>query len=622
MGSDPTNEIEKLAKKLEIRECYSFPFDSDSISCSFYGTRSRSSFTKTDIKLHGTYLATTDGVLFSYLVFRDGPKPTLSESCNLEPCFNDYMWVPKGMTPCSRSCSGGTQETHLICAHKTTNITQPDGYCIHSHKLPIERKLCNEIPCPQSWRIGDFGECSRTCGGGLMSREVKCIQPIDVSLDKVLNLPDIMCEQPAPPSSRDCNTQPCPANWASGHWSQCSVSCGVGIELRPVVCQRITQDGDPIDVDEYHCPPTEKPEAERVCNISACPELKIQEKKIKFFQINKMDKVRIFVGGEAGILPGTSITILCPVKGKDKKRVQWLKNDKPIRQRAHVTISNRGNLKIRKSRPEKDAGKYTCLIENKKSSAQIVFLDIYNVFQESVLREKYLIGFMEEDQKVNESVTYTDPLDKKARPLQLVVSNWSSCSATCGVGFKKRNISCEIITLYYFEAFPLKICKTLGIQIPKTTETCNLKPCTKWAVNQWEVCFDDKCIKKGYANQTRTVTCVRETNSSKVPDIYCNQSIKPPSSMECRNPSCQPVWTVSEWSECLANCGEAGFQTRMLACVWESDGQPAGRNCEDLKRPLLTRQCFNNCTHEFLMKQRVLWTGVSLLLRLYHWSLS
>ncbi|KAH9520454.1 Dynein heavy chain 8, axonemal [Bulinus truncatus] len=41
MGSDLTNEIENLQ-------------NGNSISCSFYGTRSRSSFNKTDIKLHGT----------------------------------------------------------------------------------------------------------------------------------------------------------------------------------------------------------------------------------------------------------------------------------------------------------------------------------------------------------------------------------------------------------------------------------------------------------------------------------------------------------------------------------------------------------------------------------------
>ncbi|CAG5116555.1 unnamed protein product, partial [Candidula unifasciata] len=48
---------------------------------------------------------------------------------------------------------------------------------------------------------------------------------------------------------------------------------------------------------------------------------------------------------------------------------------------------------------------------------------------------------------------------------------------------------------------------------------------------------------------------------------------------------------------CLAGCGESGFQTRMLTCVWKGSGYPAGRSCEGLTRPVLTRPCFNNCTH-------------------------
>lgn len=64
------------------------------------------------------------------------------------------------------------------------------------------------------------------------------------------------------------------------------------MELRPVVCQRVTPDGEPVDVDEYHCPPSQKPESERPCNVSACPEVKIKEKQMKFIQINKLDKVR------------------------------------------------------------------------------------------------------------------------------------------------------------------------------------------------------------------------------------------------------------------------------------------------------------------------------------------
>ena len=76
--------------------------------------------------------------------------------------------------------------------------------------------------CPCRWRIGDFGVCSVTCGGGLMSREVTCVQEVSRVVDKVLTLPDFMCQKPVPQRVRECNTQFCPANWATGFWSEVS----------------------------------------------------------------------------------------------------------------------------------------------------------------------------------------------------------------------------------------------------------------------------------------------------------------------------------------------------------------------------------------------------------------
>ncbi|CAL1528734.1 unnamed protein product [Lymnaea stagnalis] len=526
-------------------------------------------------------------------------KPPVSEQCDLEPCYNDYKWVPRGLTPCSRSCLGGTQETHLECVHKSSGTIFPEENCAYTDKLPIERKVCNEIPCPQRWRIGDFGECSTTCGGGNMTREVNCIQQVDVALDRVLTLPDIMCERPVPPRSRECNTQLCPANWASGAWSQCSVTCGTGVELRPVVCQRVTHASEPVDVNEYHCPPTEKPASERLCNVSACPELKIKVKHMTFFQINLVEQVRLFVGAEAMVLPRTAIIIMCPVKGIGKKRVEWLKDDRPIIQNKRITVSRRGNLKILRSKPKMDTGKYTCLIDQKRASIQLIYPNFEQVIKQADLRTKYFDGFMNNEFKPNSSsATYVDPFDKKVRPLQLIMSDWSNCSSACGRGVRRRKITCEIITNNYFEGFPMKICKRAGMAIPKSTEVCNSKPCTKWAMNDWSPCLNHNCTKDGYSIKMRTVNCTNEIGSTIVSEKLCDASQRPVTVKECRNKLCRPTWKTSDWSECLAQCGESGYQTRMLTCVWEGNDLPAGRICESLVRPVLTRQCFNNCTHE------------------------
>jgi len=76
-----------------------------------------------------------------------------------------------------------------------------------------------------------------------------------------------------------------------------------------VVCQRVSRDGNPIDVDDYHCPPTERPPSERTCNEGACPTVRIRRQSMKFFQLNKMDKVRPIGWNDMGPCS------LLPVKG-------------------------------------------------------------------------------------------------------------------------------------------------------------------------------------------------------------------------------------------------------------------------------------------------------------------
>lgn len=127
--------------------------------------------------------------------------------------------------------------------------------------------------------------------------------------------------------------------------------------------------------------------------------------------------------------------------------------------------------------------------------------------QETLQREKYLLGFLADEARNNNLSTTIDPFDKQKRPLQLVVGNWSACSATCGDGVRKRKISCEIITNNYFEVFELKTCKHAGIIIPKAVEKCSSSSCTRWVMKEWSPVstFNRHCLCKLY---TLFVSCM------------------------------------------------------------------------------------------------------------------
>ena len=53
-------------------------------------------------------------------------------------------------------------------------ITYTLFYCIDS--LPLAWQNCNVEACPSQykWHVGDWGKCSKTCGGGLKRRTKKC----------------------------------------------------------------------------------------------------------------------------------------------------------------------------------------------------------------------------------------------------------------------------------------------------------------------------------------------------------------------------------------------------------------------------------------------------------------
>lgn len=53
-------------------------------------------------------------------------------------------------------------------------------------------------------------QCSKRCGGGVKSREVRCHQITAQNHD--ISHPDHVCEAPKPHTQQPCNTRPCDSN--------------------------------------------------------------------------------------------------------------------------------------------------------------------------------------------------------------------------------------------------------------------------------------------------------------------------------------------------------------------------------------------------------------------------
>lgn len=523
-----------------------------------------------------------------------GEKPISTEICTSKPCYENYEYRSFGMTECSRSCLGGVQENIIKCVDKTTNKPVSNKNCVEAQTIPSERKVCNDVNCPQRWTVGDFGECSVSCGGGVMNRPVECIQEFADGHENILRLPDFMCSGEKPQTERRCNIIECPAGWGTGNWSKCSVSCGIGYRTRDVMCTKILATGRHINTTDYFCSEIPRPDSIEECKFPKCPTPAIKSTDAHFFQLNKLRKIKLKIGMNASLLPGTSLILHCPTKGVDKKTITWYKNGLPLPIGRRVKLSRKRSLKIKKSKVDVDNGLYMCKAGTLHASTYIRFLTVYDIFKATVFRENYLTQIPDSRlrSKGNYSVVHKDPVDRKFKQLHLVYSKWQHCSVSCGGGLQARNVTCEIITKDYFEEFPLKYCVKAGHSQPVVIRSCNIQSCAEWTTGEWNECDASVCVRRGVAKHRRQMHCLDSLTKTVVNESICIQTSDPPLiEKECQNENCTVVWGVSEWSECIGECGEKGFADRTLSCVWKSSGLPAGQLCENLPQPKARNTC-------------------------------
>ncbi|XP_072168736.1 A disintegrin and metalloproteinase with thrombospondin motifs 18-like [Diadema setosum] len=141
---------------------------------------------------------------------------------------------------------------------------------------------------------------------------------------------------------------------------------------------------------------------------------------------------------------------------------------------------------------------------------------------------------------------------------------YSGCSATCAGGVKTQQVTCyRNGRMEVDESF----CDASTRPESRVIQ-CNTDPCpARWVVYDWRSC-SKKC---GGGRQKRRVLCIKEMVAGR------NKSVKrslcpgprPEKSRPCNTQPCPPKWVPGRWSECSRTCGD-GYQTRMVSCVSQS----------------------------------------------------
>ncbi|XP_078144852.1 A disintegrin and metalloproteinase with thrombospondin motifs 6 [Centroberyx gerrardi] len=138
---------------------------------------------------------------------------------------------------------------------------------------------------------------------------------------------------------------------------------------------------------------------------------------------------------------------------------------------------------------------------------------------------------------------------------------WSECSATCAGGSQKQEVVCK--RLDDNSVVQNSYCDP-DSKPPENQRACNTEPCPpEWFIGDWSEC--GKTCDGGM--RTRTVLCIRKIGPAEeetLEDTHC-LTHRPIERESCNNQSCPPQWVTLDWSECTPKCGP-GFKHRIVLC--------------------------------------------------------
>lgn len=180
-----------------------------------------------------------------------------------------YEWeTSDSWSECTVECGEGIRTRQVFCKDSATRSTVPDTFC-NNHLHPVSKtQPCNQQVCPvYKWKTGAWGDCTSTCGTGVRIRELICEK------DEKENVPTAFCDSHAsakPKATEVCGVKDCQEgsyHWViDPKWGDCSKDCDGGERIRSVVCS----DHEQRIVAEKLCIATTMPNSKEPCNTEAC----------------------------------------------------------------------------------------------------------------------------------------------------------------------------------------------------------------------------------------------------------------------------------------------------------------------------------------------------------------
>lgn len=186
-------------------------------------------------------------------------KPEIEQTCEMAKCISNTWFYSQWSKTCSVECGTGILTRIVICPSKF-NSTEKNVCPLKSK--PTSEKPCTRM-CSAKWFTGPWSQCSGQCGHGIQTRDVVCLLHIN---DQWKETYEKDCHDKKKPSrEQPCQLKPCGPQWFMNEWSQCSKTCGRGVQTREVMCS------DQSHQENNRCSLEEKPLSTQSCNNESCP---------------------------------------------------------------------------------------------------------------------------------------------------------------------------------------------------------------------------------------------------------------------------------------------------------------------------------------------------------------
>ncbi|XP_049909620.1 thrombospondin type-1 domain-containing protein 4-like isoform X2 [Epinephelus moara] len=377
----------------------------------------------------------------------------------------EYNWKMTGTTECSASCGKGFKHSVFHCVSRLNHGQVSDALCDSNTRPTPQEEACNLQPCPAFWDIGEWSECSKTCGLGMQHRQVLCRQ---IYANRTLNVHTSRCRHlERPEIASTCQLKICSEWQIRSEWTACSVPCGLGQRSREVRC--VSNVGDFVPDEE--CNMNLRPIDVENCDMGSCAK--------SWFYTEWGNKC----SAECGMGVRTR-EVLCLTNHISSLPLEGCGNERP----ADSQVCNNGPCE-------------------------------------------------------NRIEWFTGP--------------WSQCSAECGPGSQQRSVVCLIKSDEGFTVMPPYECSSLDR--PLSQQSCNLKACgAKWYHTDWSAC--SKTCEGGF--RVREVRCLSDDMLS---SEGCDEQLRPAEKEDCNPEPCIP--TIDE------NCRDKYFNCNVVVqarlCVYD-----------------------------------------------------